>query len=210
MWLWARLFFKMGVCVFSDLILEGSDGAEKWVEMKSYSGVDKTYRYLTKAYKSNIQSWDVTDDNKQGNLHKQFSLDRAAATVGHAWENGDTSKERNRVAVDGNFIWRWQEFQPRKNNGTDKLGYSLDVKNKDSKSIKNLFSEEFGAIQNMKGIVTVNFKSNGVSTAKVANSHLEYANLKTLLLNYIQQAFADVAFNEAEDFLNSTYTVTRD
>ena len=185
-----------------DLILDVK-GQEQWIELKSYSGDNKdSRRHLTKYAGNSISPWTIVKKDKEAGksgLHKQFTIDRAAATVGHAWRPlDDRPSNYTRVDLQSNFKWRFQKFSPRKKNSNNRgMGYSLDVKSTKQKSIRNIFKTQLEQVSGFPSMVNTNWGAGSV----VAGSYIEEANIATLLNDLITNGFGDAADALAEEYI---------
>jgi hypothetical protein len=186
--------------------LETAGKKERWIELKSYSGVDKgANRHLTRYSKSDIDIWTVTkkdNEAKHSSLHKQFTLDRAGATVAHAWRPTENDKsEYTRVDVASDFEWRWQQFQPRKK-GPPTVGYSLDVLSTKTKSIVNVFSRKVAKNGSFPDMVEANLGATTRTTSPYVNAkrYIKEAGMKDLLTKLITLQFGDATDALAEEF----------
>jgi hypothetical protein len=116
-----------------DIILGEVNGPEQWIELKSYKAIsenaaDRTYLdvlyQVQPRKKRTIPRWSFTDTqkratkNKGKGLHRQFSIDRAAANVGHARLAYDGDRENPLVSVSSDFTWYFRNHsaQITKNN----------------------------------------------------------------------------------------------
>ena len=99
-----------------DLIIGEEGKPEQWVELKSYSAKSKDKPHLIAVINQGtkekyIQPWNLTKAKKGGmSLHRQLSLDRGLANVGHSRLTKNNEKVNVIVDVDPNFLWIFQKF----------------------------------------------------------------------------------------------------
>ncbi|WP_411745925.1 hypothetical protein [Reinekea sp.] len=186
-----------------DIVLEVETALgkkEQWIELKSYAGKNEdSKRHLPK---SNLKEWEIAKPKvKAGSagMHKQFSIDRAAATVGHAWRPIEgRPADFTRVDVINDPRWRFQKFAPRKKAPSNKgMGYSLDITSTKKGSVRSIFKNKLGNVTSFPEMV----KTNWGNTAPVAGSYLEEASMATLLKDLIKYGFGEAADAAAEEYL---------
>ncbi|WP_028671773.1 Ig-like domain-containing protein [Saccharospirillum impatiens] len=185
---------------YVDIVL-GDGDSESWVELKSYSskGNSGNERYWPASFiNRKADSWNYNTGVKDWqSLHRQFSLDRAAAQVGHARFNDDEN-EIATVTVSSDFLWLFQKFNVPKNKTKQRTKDSQNVRlgsegtehtildAMSQKPIKNGESQKYEKVYqaNMAGYISM-------------SSHIQYAGLKDLLLS-----LADMGFDAATDAID--------
>ncbi|MEJ2075926.1 MAG: hypothetical protein P8X79_20975, partial [Reinekea sp.] len=191
-----------------DIVLEtdASTGAEKWVELKSYSAQSGKVgeRHLLRYLKGKpILPWELVsnteDVSKRQAMHKQFSLDRVAAHTKHAWMVKKGSPNLyTKVSVDNDFTWRFQEFQKRSAKGAPEVGFNLIPNGNPADSIDNVVKSMSKAFQQKSATLV---KTNLGNTASfMAKGHIKLANSRALLSDLI-----GLGFSKAEDLASEEW-----
>lgn len=96
-----------------DIVLETSEGKERWIELKSYTAMAPTAEGRLKlAYLKGkpISQWGA-EKKASGNMHKQFLLDRAAAEAKQARRRNPVTNTYEMVYLVENFEWYFQQFR---------------------------------------------------------------------------------------------------
>ncbi|WP_416398403.1 hypothetical protein [Allohahella sp. A8] len=98
-----------------DIILDGGQGKETWLELKSWSAAglsDAERGELLTAKRSPLKSWSGLSAKGSTALHRQFSLDRGAQNFEVAWLTKQESglKEFTARSSPKEFYWYFQAF----------------------------------------------------------------------------------------------------
>ncbi|ACE83427.1 hypothetical protein CJA_2502 [Cellvibrio japonicus Ueda107] len=176
-----------------DIVLESGNGAEQWIELKSYSALSDTGPGLTKLAATKgkpFEAWGLGKGHKGSEyvLPKQFSLDRAAANVKHARMPLDEQDQNQVISVSNDFKWRFQKFKI-KSPKTNKLEVSPGLGNQNDKD--TIYGGLTQPIQEHQGKYKDIFETN-MGKNITAKDHIEYADLKEFL-----QSLASIGFEEA-------------
>ena len=159
-------------------------------------------RHLTLYYKSKLEPWNYTvkppkSGKDRSAMHRQFSLDRAAAAVGFAWTNNtDGSNDFVKITVSEDFKWRFQKFEKRKAKKAPEVGYNVIPKDKHKEAIVEAFKTKVVGLDSK--LYNLNF---GSATSFRIAAHLELADLTAMLKTVIGLEFAeqlDLALEEFE------------
>jgi hypothetical protein len=179
-----------------DIVLETNTATheEKWIELKSYGAKSETSRHLTKWYKEPILPWAIKESKKQRSkrqvMHKQFSIDRAAAHVTHAWKPmTNDPKQLVKVKTNPDFVWRFQEYKKRKAKGSPFVGLSVDATSNHKDSIKNTMSKKISNASSYKEMYKANFGEAPFSV----NRHIEMGNMNALLQGLLSAGFSEAS-----------------
>jgi len=188
-----------------DLIIGNTESPEKWLELKSYSSLGETSSIYLEVLNqgagkktNSIQSWkprgekEKASDSKGINLHRQFTLDRAAAHLGHARLQQDKdSKLYDVVSVGSSFVWNFQKFNFSWKNkqGIAQKSVSVDLGvPSDKRTVRGALSEPIiGADGEFKSVVDAN-----IGRTVNANTHVKEFSASTLIQN-----LASIGFEEA-------------
>lgn len=130
--------------------------------------------------------------NKGEGLHKQFSIDRAAANLGHARMSQNADGEYPIVSVDKDFTWHFQRFK-RNLRGTNVTHMSPTFGSQSDK--KTIYGGMTRPIEHASGKQKDLFETN-MGRAISASQHIEYSDLRAFLL-----ALGQAGFSEASDAL---------
>ncbi|MCB9236273.1 MAG: hypothetical protein H6581_31785, partial [Bacteroidia bacterium] len=184
-----------------DIILGDAGQPEQWIELKSYKALSETgpgREKLAVLGGKTIGVWSLNKAvNLQESLHRQFSLDRAAANIGHA-RLQKTEGVFPIVQVESSFQWRFQRFR--------KVlpGNHVDISPQFGDPTKPT-TIHGGLTQPIKHALTpssrperVIFETN-MGTHIVANQHIKYGDLRTMLTDLAAVGFTEAAEALAEE-----------
>ena len=162
---------------------------KEWVEQRQaqWPAIE---RVVGPARRKSIGQWDAKGTAKGNiNLHKQFLLDRAAASEGQARRKDPDDGQYKKVEVASNFKWRFQKFKvsPPKATRieTDPLFGQLSEKD----SIYYGMNQSVGQ---KKDYADLNWGTGNFSSKE----HVEHASLQKFLA-----ALTKIGFKEAADAL---------
>ncbi|MBK8969878.1 MAG: hypothetical protein IPM37_00355 [Hahellaceae bacterium] len=183
-----------------DIILGDTDEPEQWIELKSYKALSETgpgREKLAVLGGKTIDAWGLATNRKGGeNLHKQFSLDRAAAKVGHA--RLPLIQGRYPITpVDPGFQWRFQKFKKTLTNNIvethPKFGTPSNLE-----SIYGGLSRPLDKADTATGANRELYATN-MGLQITPASHIKYGDLRTLLTQLAANGFSEAAEALAEE-----------
>lgn len=133
-----------------------------------------------------------TGVDKEEGLQRQFSLDRAAANVGHArLPKGDSTEYAVTKVADG-FVWRFQKFKVSPRN-SGKVDISPKFGNpSDKTSIYGGLSQPIKGAENKSSVAGKVYETN-MGNNIVPSSHIKYADLRSFLTSLAAIGFSEAA-----------------
>ena len=182
---------------YVDLIIGEKDKPEQWIELKSFSQRKNKPTKIDYLQGKNIKRWNLQKKAPNAmSLHRQYSLDRAAAHVKHARlaADPDNNKRNKVVDVSSDFLWLFQKFDIK---WTPKSGPLQHVKSVElgSKSVA-------GSVRDNMAKPLANSDTKGRSTAEVrkanmgdaesnTDKHIDEADAEQLLEDLVSIGFSE-------------------
>ena len=184
-----------------DIILGNEGQPEQWHELKSYAALEETgpgRELLAVAKGKSIEPWALGKGQElKGHsevLHKQFSIDRAAANLKHArLQENTTTRLNDRVDVSPDFKWLFQKFKvkPKPPKTTQVEIFPKFGGETDKKSIYGGLTQ---SIKNGEAVENKKIYETNMGDSISASHHIEHADLRAFLTS-----LAGIGFSEAAD-----------
>ncbi len=188
---------KAGAFVYNrkvDIVIGNPGQPEQWIELKSYSAYSHTgegRKKLVTLGGQPIGQWAGGKGANIGkaNLHKQYTLDRIAATEGQVrWLNPERNVHEI-IKVNPDYKWYFQTFKVSPPKSTREEVHPILGSESDKGSILYSMAQPIKAD---KDLVDANIGSAAANTSK----HVQYASLKKLI-----SGLTALGFKEAADAL---------
>ncbi len=177
-----------------DIAVGKADEAEQWIELKSYRALDdkgNDRKKLAVIAGKEIGQWSGGKSGSVGksSLHKQFSIDRAAAHDGQARVFNEKTKTYSRVEVSDNFKWRFQKFKVSKPNIPLEIHVDIGAQREKGTVLYGLTQDLAGTGLDKKQLVDANFDPQEIN----ASLHVGYASVGSLISNLSSIGFKELA-----------------
>ncbi|MBK8973305.1 MAG: hypothetical protein IPM37_18840 [Hahellaceae bacterium] len=183
---------------YIDIVLQGQDNQEQWIELKSYKAKSPNQRDVLAAGK--IKTWKLTGTGSDtardpASLHRQFTIDRAAFSLRAAWLAKNQS-DRDRievVVVPASILWKFQKFEVRRRNNPTihDVSPNLGAQNQPN-SIRGQFAKDPDGNQD---VLRVSLSANADTNQTIVDSGIS-STIKTVL----PQLGFDLLSEYAEEF----------
>lgn len=188
---------ERGIFVYNrkvDIVIGNQGQPEQWIELKSYSAYSHAgegRKKLATLDGQPIGQWAGGKGANIGkaNLHKQYTLDRIAATEGQARWIDPEDGEYKIVKLNSDYKWYFQTFKVSPPKSTREEVHPILGSESDKGSILYSMAQPIKADQDL---VDANIGSASANTAQ----HIQYASLKKLI-----GGLTALGFKEAADAL---------
>jgi hypothetical protein len=180
---------------YVDLVIGEEGEAEQWIELKSFSQKNGKPTKIDYLQGKNIKRWNLQKKAPNAmSLHRQYSLDRAAAHVKHVRLPKNSDGRNPIIDVAPNFLWLFQKFDIK---WTPKSGPQQHVKSVElgsqsvSGTIRGNMAKHIANSDSDKHSTTELRKANMGDAESNTNAHIEEADAKQLLEDLVSIGFSE-------------------